>query len=337
MPKGGKSKKIQMPNNITLTCAACGGEPKKANEFYISYNLIHSTGRIPYCKSCLKDMISDDEGNVTLEKLQSTLQLIDRPFIFDLYKISLEDSNDTFGTYMKNLGLKQNRQLTWKDSVFKPQLNKELNYDNSLNDKQKNENTILSRQSEFLLTDEIIDKWGAGYKKDEYQAFERKYHLLKNNYPEKTAMHTEALLNYIRYRVKEELATASGQVKEAKEWGGLAKDAATAAKINPSQLSAADLTDGLTGFGQLARAVEQVVDIVEVLPKFKQKPQDNVDFTLWCYINYVRGLKGLGDCEYKDIYGFYEQKKKDLANKIINSDNIVEEDIDTEGENDGIS
>jgi len=268
-------------------------------------------------------MICDEVGNVTLDKLQSTLQLIDRPFIFDLYKISLEDKMDTFGCYMKNLCLKQNRQLTWKDSVFKPQLSTELNYDNSLDIEYKNNNISL-KQSEFILTDEIIDKWGAGYKTEEYQAFERKYHLLKNNYPEKTAMHTEALLNYIRYRVKEEMSTASGQVKEAKEWGGLAKDAATAAKINPSQLSKADLTEGLSTFSELVRAVEQSVDIIPILPKFKEKPQDKVDFTLWCYINYIRDLKGLPPCEYKDIWQFYEDRKNEYIQHSNKEDNIFE-------------
>jgi hypothetical protein len=321
MPKLTKKPYIP-PKEIELTCAACG-VLKKNNMFYISYNPIHTTNRIPYCKACLKKMICDENGNVTLDKLQSTLQLIDRPFICDLWKISLEDKMDTFGCYMKNLCLKQNRQLTWKDSVFKPQLSTELNYDNSLDIEYKNNNISL-KQSEFILTDEIIDKWGAGYKTEEYQAFERKYHLLKNNYPEKTAMHTEALLNYIRYRVKEEMSTASGQVKEAKEWGGLAKDAATAAKINPSQLSKADLTEGLSTFSELVRAVEQSVDIIPILPKFKEKPQDKVDFTLWCYINYIRDLKGLPPCEYKDIWQFYEDRKNEYIQHSNKEDNIFE-------------
>ena len=321
MPK--LTKKPYIPKKeLNLTCAACG-VLKNETYFYTSYNPIHSTGRIPYCKACLKKMISDENGNVTLEKLQSTLQLMDRPFIYDLYQISLEDKMDTFGCYMKNLSLKQNRELTWKDSLFKPQLNNELNYDNTLNTDYKNNNISL-KQSEFILTDEIIDKWGAGYKTEEYQAFERKYHLLKNNYPEKTAMHTEALLNYIRYRVKEEMSTASGQVKEAKEWGGLAKDAATAAKINPSQLSKADLTEGLSTFSELVRAVEQSVDIIPILPKFKEKPQDKVDFTLWCYINYIRDLKGLPPCEYKDIWQFYEDRKNEYIQHSNKEDNIFE-------------
>src|SRR5690606_34225780 len=102
-----------------------------------------------------------------------------------------------------------------------------------------------------------------------------------------------------------------GDVKDAKDWGALAQKAAQDAKINPSQLSKSDLTDGLDTFGQLVRTVEQAVDIIPILPVFKERPQDKVDFTLLCYINYVRDLKGLPLVEYEEIYKFYEQRKKD--------------------------
>ena len=177
-------------------------------------------------------------------------------------------------------------------------------------------NITKSRYENFEVTDDICDRWGWDYTQKEYFYFEKKYEMLKNNYPEKTSMHTEALLKYIRFSVKEELATADGNVGEAKSWGSLAKDAATSAKINPSQLSAVDLQDGLSGFGQLVRAVEQAVDVIPILPKFTQKPQDVVDFTLMCIINYQRDLKGLPPAEYKDIWKFYEDRKKEYENKL---------------------
>jgi hypothetical protein len=157
----------------------------------------------------------------------------------------------------------------------------------------------------------LADKWGYGYTPEELYAFEKKYLMLKNNYPEKTSLHTENLYTYIRYRVKEEMATAKGDVKEAKDWGDLASKQAQNAKINVAQLSKSDLSDGLDSFGSLVRAVETAVDAIAILPKFKEKPQDKVDFTLYCYINYVRDLKGLPPCEYKDIYAFYMQRKKE--------------------------
>lgn len=128
-------------------------------------------------------------------------------------------------------------------------------------------------------------------------------------------MHTEALLTYIRYRVKEEIATARDDMKSAKEWGQLAQKAAQDAKINPSQLSKSDLSDGLDTFGQLVRSVEQAVDIIPILPVFKERPQDKVDFTIWCYINYIRDLKGLPLAEYEDIYRFYDERKKEYEDR----------------------
>lgn len=316
--------KTQNPAGVKLTCFNCG-ESKKGTDFYMSYHAIHSaTKRLPYCKDCLTKMATDSNGNIIIEKLKDTLEKIDRPFLYDYWQISVnENPISPFGAYMKNLATPQNRNLTWSDSMFEPQ---------AILDQKK---SLSVKMEDFVVTDEMYEKWNYGYQKDEYYYFEKKYNQLKNNYPEKTSMHTEALLNYVRYRVKEELATARGDVKEAKEWGGLATGAATAAKINPSQLSAADLADGLSTFGQLGRAVEQAVDIISILPRFKEKPQDKADFTLWCYINYVRELKGLPPCEYKDIYQFYETRKKEYEDHIMmeeEADEELEEDIEDDAE-----
>ena len=64
-------------------------------------------------------------------------------------------------------------------------------------------------------------------------------------------------------------------------------------------------------FSELVKAVEQAVDIIPILPQFKFRPNDALDFNIWCYINYVRDAKGLPACDYKDIYGFYDRKKKE--------------------------
>jgi hypothetical protein len=322
MPKVGRQKtnKVKIPSNIELTCAACG-EPKKSSQYYISYNPIHSTGRIPYCKICLKKMICDEQGNVTLDRVQSTLQLIDRPFIYDLYKISLEDKNDNFGTYMKNLCLRQNRELSWKDSIFKPQLNSnELNYSNSL------ENNI--KQSDFILTNTIEEKWGYGYSVDEYEYFEKKWNNLIGNYGEKTSFHIEGLKTYIRFRVKEELATAKGDVKNAKEWGSMAKDAATAAKINVSQLSKSDISGGVDLLPQLFEAVESEVGIISILPHLKEQPYDDADLIIWCIVNYCRRLEDKPRIEYKEIWQFYDQMLEEYyKQKGFSKDKIKEEKI----------
>ena len=294
-----------LPEN-KLVCVDCANI-KHEREYYTSYDPVHKSGKIPYCKKCLKDRISNNNGSVSLDKVKKTLQLINRPYLHDLWISSLEKGKDSFGIYMKNLALQQNRTLTWGDSQFEPSGLMSLNYD-----------TFFDASTDFEITKEVVEKWGAGYKLEEYEAFERKYENLKHHYLEKTSMHTEALLKYIRYSVKEELATASNEVVDAKAWGQLAKDAASAAKINPSQLSASDLQDGLSTFGQLVRTVEKSIDIIPILPQFKESPQDLPDFVMFCYINYIRDLKGLPLCEYKDIYDFYERRKAEYNDRFNN-------------------
>lgn len=277
------------------------------NNFYTSYNPLIKSGLIPFCKKCLKENCHDKNSNLILEKFKEILKLMDKPFLDDLWESTIESvengkSKDYFGNYIRMIQMPQYRYFGWGDTT--PEV------------VEKNVATILKdnkipRVDDFVLTDEIVDRWGDGHELKEYKAFEKKYQSLKNNYVEKTSMHTEALLKYIRYSVKEEFATAENRIKDAKDWGDLAKNAAHNAKINPSQLSASDLSDGLDTIGHLSRAVEQVQDIIPILPKFKERPQDKVDLTLWAYVNYVRDLKGLPPCEYKDLYRFYDELAKE--------------------------
>ena len=287
----------------TVYCVGCDKD-KKPGEFYRSYGATES-GLLPYCKKCCIKYSLNSSGEFNVEKFKDMLKKVDRPFLYDILSNNLKKYKkieSSIGFYFKDLGMMQYRGLKYKDSIFSPE---------DIKNKNEELEVIKPKISNNAERNSLIDKWGFGYSDEELYYFEKKYDLLKENYPQRTAMHTEALLTYIRYRVKEELATAKGDVSEAQKWGQLADKASERAKINPSQLGKADLSGGLDGFGELTRAIEQAVDIVPILPKFIARPQDKVDFTLWCYINYVRRLKNLPDAEYKDIWRFYEDRKEE--------------------------
>ncbi|OZB98032.1 hypothetical protein [Paenibacillus sp. XY044] len=289
----------------TKKCSECKRVLSLIN-FYNNNNPM-SDGKSPLCKKCINEMIDYSD----IKTVHSALRAMDLPFLIDLWEDSSNRIGKTFGNYLRQINSLPNyRGMTWEDSVF---------------EKKSIENSEISvsapTQPAVVVTPDLIEKWG-NYPPDEIILFEKKYQQLKVNYPERTAMHIEALQIYVRYRVKEELATQKGQSKEAESWGKLAKDAAVAAKINPSQLSKSDLSDGLDSFSQLTRNVEQAIDVIEILPQFKERPQDKVDFTIWCYVNYVRDLKGLPPAEYKDIFAFYDQRKKEYESNIDGEDNV---------------
>ena len=303
---------VKPENNSKITdremvyCSGCDKE-KKPLDFYKNYGATKS-GLLPYCKKCCIKYSLNPNREFNVDKFKDMLQKVDRPFLYDILSENIKKYKKietAIGFYFKDLGLVQNRKMTYKDSVFEPE------------DKTNKNEELRSIKPNIDNSDryQLIEKWGYGYSDEELISFERKYDLLKENYPQKTAMHTEALLTYIRYRVKEELSTAKGDVGDAQKWGQLADKASERAKINPSQLSKADLSGGLNGFGELTRAIEQAVDIVPILPRFTERPQDKVDFTLFCYINYIRRMKNLPDAEYKDIWKFYEERKEEYKQK----------------------
>ena len=162
---------------------------------------------------------------------------------------------------------------------------------------------------DFEVTDDIKSLFGYGYSDIEYKKMYDKYEKLKLNYTLQTNLHQEALATYVRFKVKEEDATAAGNVDEAKKWYDAAQNAAEKAKLTPRQLTQADLQGGINSFSEIFKAVEQAVDVIPILPKFKFRPNDALDFNIWCYINYARDLQGLPQCSYEDVYKFYDKKK----------------------------
>ena len=307
------AKKTIVTDKEKVYCTGCDKE-KQPKDFYKSFGATTS-GLLPFCKECCYTKSLNGNNEIDVEKFKQMLMQINRPYLHDVFVKNVDkyqgNNKRIIGFYFKDLGLKDYRALKYSDSIFDNE--EELVNSEGVSVTPKLD---ISNHERILLT----EKWGFGYSDQELIMFEKKFNLLKDNYPLKTAMHTEALCTYVRYRVKEEMATANGSVGEAQKWGVLAERAAQSAKINPSQLSKADLSGGLNGFGELARAVEQAVDIIPVLPVFKEKPQDKVDETLLHYINYVRRLKNMPDAEYKDVWHFLEERKKEYEIKSSNKE-----------------
>lgn len=215
--------------------------------------------------------------------------------------------------------LKEQANLAQSEISVKKSKNKELKSKKSQTSKSEGENCLNDSESakEKLKKNQeeyVKEIFGSGFSSRDYKELGRRFFEMQNNYPLRTAMHTEALVTYIKYAYKRDEAIADDDIDAADKWGKLAAKQATDAKINPSQLSAADLSDGMTSFSQLSAMVEKAQDIIPLLPQFVEEPKDRVDYTLWEYINYIRHLNGQPLIEYKELYKFlnarYESLKK---------------------------
>lgn len=340
-------------------CSSCGRELSLSTGFYSSKSPLFAVDKkINICKECfISNALNSDTGEIDEIKFKNLLRKTDFPYYRDNLQsatnqyakehgyISDEEvkyhGDDIIKLYMKNVNsLRQLSEKSFEDSEKDGFVQKrstvlksaddEINMlSNVLSNKhKKKEQKHYSEDDNFELTDDIIQLFGEGYTKTEYRKMYQKYEKLKLNYSLQTNLHQEALATYVRFKVKEEDATARGEVDEAKKWYDAAQNAASNGRLTPKQLSEADLQGGINSFSEIFKAVEQAVDVIPILPRFKYRPNDALDFNIWCYINYARDLQGLPQCEYEDVYKFYDRKKEEYLEQYGDPYGIFDDEPD---------
>ena len=342
-------------------CPICGKEKSIATGFYKSSSPMYKEdGCVPICISCVKDSVVNEDGTINTTKLKRCLQRIDRPMYYDdldssyaQYKREhsyLSDDEvakhgrDIIGLYFKNIMLRQNRDKSFADSekdnfihsnsntlvAEKDRIKKEYVSGEKTTPIQDEEPIILNRSDNFEVTEDMINLFGEGYTKTEYKKMARKYEEMKQTYVIQTSIHREALVTYVRFKVKEEMATAKGDVVEAQKWYAAAQTAAEQGKLTAKQISKEDLQGGIVNFSDIFTAVEGAKERIRIFPEFKYQPKDAADFIIWCYVNYERNLNNMPEVEYKDIYGFYDKKKKEYVDTYGDPYGIFKDDTTEE-------
>lgn len=344
-------------------CPICGKEKSIAKGFYKSASPLYAEeGCVPMCIDCVKDAVVNEDGTVNIKKLKMICRKLDKPLYFDALESAYtqyrrehsyisEDEiarsgKDIVALFFKNTA--SLRQYMGKD-YNASEKDEFIVRGNSTSDKDKElllkkyngclvdegdikaeppEPKIKIDSSDYDATDEDIQLFGEGFTKSEYRKMRKKYDTLKLNYTLQTNLHQEALATYVRFKVKEEDATARGDVDEAKKWYDAAQNAASSGKLTPKQLSESDLQGGINSFSEIFKAVEQAIDVIPILPRFKYRPNDALDFNIWCYINYARDLQGLPQCEYEDVYEFYDKKKQEYLNQYGDPYGIFDDEPD---------
>lgn len=290
---------------LNYKCSKCGNI-KSRNEFFQCTSAKNRTGYSSICKECATAIAAPD-GEITKEGMYELCNVIDKPYIERLYK-------ESYRAKLKTAVSKISKYLNLVNASYKTQgfdSSEALRTDDT---EDEVEPTVQRKDLDDSEYDKevAIENFGAGWRAEEYKMLWKKYNLLLKNYSLRTEMHKEMLIKYVKYAVREELAVASGDVASAEKWGKLAASTAKDAKINPNQLSEADLSNGVTCFSELAAMVEKTQDVIPILPQFREEPKDRVDYTLWEYINYARHLQGLPLVKYSEIYDFLTQRYEEL-------------------------
>ena len=334
-------KKPPKPLVGKKTCKECGKE-KNLSCFYTTTNpMVSSDGRtVNICKNCVKNGSYNLDGSLNTELFKQKLMLMDKPYVPDALEAAIKEVNralelgkgrtDVIGCYFKNVStLPQYSKLSFLESISLIEQGQSISKAVTTTEKKnspRKEEVYVEQVDDFVVTVDMVDLFGEGFTKSEYRKMCKKFDKLKQNYQMSTNLHEEALATYVRFKVKEEQATANGDVGGAEKWARSANVAAESAKLTPKQLTNADLQGGITAISEISKACEEAVDIIDILPRFKYAPNDAPDFIIWCYINFCRKLKGLPECEYRDVYAFYDKKKQEYLDQYGDPYGIFEGD-----------
>lgn len=298
-----------------IICTKCGQEKDAQKDFYVSYN--NKLSIAPFCKECvISNSLVEDRTSVDIEGFQNMLQQLDRPYLHQLFISNVkkygENPMSVVGYYFKDISMPQYRLLKWSHSDF-----------GHIEEKKEKEKTTnnTNRRTIHLSEDEreqLLDKWG-DFEDRLLVRFEKKFQQLAQNYEIITSLHLEALTNYTKFSVLQDVAIENNNTQEAKMYGDLAKQARSDAKLNPSQLSKSDLNTGVSSFSEISQLVAQRDGLIRLPMKYLKKPHDQLDVLMWENINFNRALFSMPEVKYEEVYEYYI-KRLEAFNKKYNAD-----------------
>lgn len=327
---------------VKYKCLTCLEEKPKVH-FYKSNSKMFAEGIAPYCKECIsKNDISD------LRVFLKILEQLDVPYVKNIWKeVYSKFTTGQLGRYLRIIAMQMPRQ-TFADS---PDKQKDLlqtldeKIEKGKNKLEKLEETIqkhkaieeevkieskkavdLAKKTMTILNNEKIDidelaqRWGDGFRPQEYLQLEEKFNKILETVPNANYLHHEAIQNYVKYSLRADQSIIDNDPEGAKKWGDLARNIAKQAKITPEQLSLADLNSGgVETIGEIIIAVEQAIDFIPPPLEYINNARDIADKMLADMINYLRKLEDKPVLEHKDIYDFINQEVNAMINEFPNS------------------
>ena len=146
-----------------MKCPICQKE-KNIRYFYQSNKKEYEMfkGHCYICKKCLKDMIYVN-GIPNKENMKKVLkEYLNLPYIEEAFRDAVKNPKETLGVYISsfNVGKYKGKELTWSDDSENIE-NKGIIEDNNISD--------------FIVTPEIVVKWGQGYSNEDYEILENMY------------------------------------------------------------------------------------------------------------------------------------------------------------------
>lgn len=248
-------------------------------QFYNSNSPMFADGKVPICKSCLKDMMPEDD----LDAVKTVLMQIDKPFLNEVWKKAVSSNSNTIGDYFRAVNsLPQYSRLTWSDSIHYDEEDNIVDQEMAKVESIEDIDEIQTDVGVIKVTKELQSKWG-NYPNRDIISMEKLYKEMERANDISSPQHKSDLKFYCKLSVLAEKALDendfSGYEKLSRQLDNLKKSAG----FRPIDRLSGSESSGVRSFSQVYEEIEKD-GFIEPYPI--QNRQDIVDRTILYMLNY---------------------------------------------------
>lgn len=240
-----------MATSNKKTCLHCGNE-YASSSFYSHRNPLINE-QFGFAKKCVREAIDLND----MDTLYSFLRTMDIPYLKDFWKQANEANTETIGTYFKNLSLKQNRDLHFKDS-------------DDITGKTNKAELVEIDYNDFEITNAIIKRWGRNLELEDYIFLEEEFENLGGNEVDNT-IQERLFKNMARTQWMGNKALEEGDHNKYEKMMKTLSTQMQDANIKPVQVKSASEDGGLRSWGEWVRLIEETEPVTEDNNEYEPK------------------------------------------------------------------
>ena len=253
-------------------CSCCGSLKSTVTGYYISYSPMFASNekRMNICKDCVIDIYEryvDFYGDEVKALYRITL-LFDGYFSSSLVEVLMAQAKKTNTSLVRVYFQKVNSMPQFKGKTSLDSEVMSLEDGSIYSDISSNENTNdIEVEDDFMVTSEMVRRWGRGLPKDDYAYLEEKYQELVAVYDHRNPVQRMLYENISRTQLEAEKSRRSGNLQMYEKMMSTLSKLMGDGNIKPVQENS--VSDDEASFGLFIKKIEDEEPIPEPLDEFK--------------------------------------------------------------------